>query len=115
MWDNGFRQITTSTKPILSPADMRNFKIRVPVVPLWVAMFKALGQRPSAFRWTKPIRRCRRKIADGQENPLSLINIAKFYEVQKYCSLTNHAWDGFWLVANQRVWARVARPIYNPY
>ena len=46
VWDNGFRQITTSTKPILTPADLQRFKIRVPVVPLWVAMFKALQAAP---------------------------------------------------------------------
>jgi TRAP-type C4-dicarboxylate transport system substrate-binding protein len=47
------------------------------------------------------------KIADGQENPLALIDAAKFYEVQKFCSLTNHAWDGFWLLASGRVWRTV--------
>jgi TRAP-type C4-dicarboxylate transport system substrate-binding protein len=46
VWDNGFRQITTSTKAIQTPADPQEFKIRVPVVPLWVSMFKALGAAP---------------------------------------------------------------------
>jgi len=44
------------------------------------------------------------RFADGQENPLALIDSAKFFEVQKYCSLTNHSWDGFWFIANSRVW-----------
>jgi TRAP-type C4-dicarboxylate transport system substrate-binding protein len=47
------------------------------------------------------------KVADGQENPLALIESAKFYEVQKFCSLTNHAWDGFWFVAGGKVWKTV--------
>jgi TRAP-type transport system periplasmic protein len=38
-------------------------------------------------------------VADGQENPLALIESAKFFEVQKFCSLTNHSWDGFWFLA----------------
>jgi hypothetical protein len=46
-------------------------------------------------------------VADGQENPLALIESAKFYEVQKFCSLTNHAWDGFWFVAGGKVWKSV--------
>jgi len=104
VWDNGFRQITTSTKPIATPADLQNFKIRVPVVPLWVSMFKALGAAPVSIPLNEAYSSLQTKIADGQENPLALINIAKFYEVQKYCSLTNHAWDGFWLVANPHIW-----------
>jgi TRAP-type transport system periplasmic protein len=107
VWDNGFRQITTSTKPIRSPGDLVNFKIRVPVVPLWVAMFKALQAAPISIPLNEAYSSLQTRIADGQENPLSLINIAKFYEVQKYCALTNHAWDGFWLVANADLWKRL--------
>lgn len=111
VWDNGFRQITTSTKPIQSPADLVNFKIRVPVVPLWVSMFKALRAAPVSIPLNEAYSSLQTRIADGQENPLSLINIAKFYEVQKYCSLTNHAWDGFWLVANEGNWKKMPADI----
>ena len=111
VWDNGFRQITTSTKAIRTPADLVNFKLRVPVVPLWVAMFKALQAAPVSIPLNEAYSSLQTKIADGQENPLSLINIAKFYEVQKYCALTNHAWDGFWLVANGTLWASLPRDV----
>lgn len=111
VWDNGFRQITTSTKPIRSPEDLARFKIRVPVVPLWVAMFKALQAAPVSIPLNEAYSSLQTKIADGQENPLSLINIAKFYEVQKFCSLTNHAWDGFWLVANDRKWQSLSAEV----
>lgn len=113
VWDNGFRQITTSTRPIQTPDDLVNFKIRVPVVPLWVAMFKALRAAPVSIPLNEAYSSLQTKIADGQENPLSLINIAKFYEVQKYCALTNHAWDGFWLVANDRLWKGLPRAIQD--
>ena len=43
-------------------------------------------------------------MVEGQENPLAIIATAKLYEVQKYCSLTNHMWDGFWFLANRRAW-----------
>jgi TRAP-type transport system periplasmic protein len=107
VWDNGFRQITSSTHPIKAPEDLANFKIRVPVVPLWVAMFSALGAAPVSIPLNEAYSALQTKIADGQENPLALIESAKFYEVQKFCSLTNHAWDGFWLLSSARIWKTV--------
>ncbi|MEW5888578.1 MAG: TRAP transporter substrate-binding protein [Pseudomonadota bacterium] len=104
VWDNGFRQVTTSTRPIRTPEDLQNLKIRVPVVPLWVSMFKALGAAPVSLPLSEAYQALQTKVADAQENPLALIESAKFYEVQKYCSLTNHAWDGFWFIANGRIW-----------
>lgn len=107
VWDNGFRQITSSTRPIAAPGDIKGFKIRVPVVPLWVSMFSALGAAPTSIPLSEAYSALQTRIADGQENPLALIHAAKFYEVQKYCSLTNHAWDGFWLLASGKVWRTV--------
>ena len=104
VWDNGFRHITSSTRPITSPDDLKNFKLRVPLVPLWVAMFKALGAAPVSLPLSEAYQALQTKVADGQENPLAIIEAAKFYEVQKYCSLTGHAWDGFWFMAGARAW-----------
>src|SRR6201996_9489540 len=87
VWDNGFRQITSSTRPIKAPEDLANFKIRVPVVPLWVSMFSAFGAAPVSIPLNEAYSALQTKIADGQENPLALIESAKFYEVQKFCSL----------------------------
>ncbi len=111
MWDNGFRQITSSTKPINSPDDLKNFKIRVPVVPLWVALFSAFGAAPVSIPLNEAYSALQTKIADGQENPLALIEAAKFYEVQKYLSLTNHSWDGFWGIASARIWKTVPKDL----
>ncbi len=110
-WDNGFRQITTSTHPIQTPGDLKTFKIRIPVVPLWVSMFSALGAAPISIPLSEAYSALQTRIADGQENPLALIESSKFYEVQKYCSLTSHSWDGFWLLANGRVWRTVPADI----
>jgi tripartite ATP-independent transporter DctP family solute receptor len=107
MWDNGFRQVTSSAKPIRSPADFAGFKIRVPVSPIWVSLFKAFGASPASLNFSELYSALQTKIVDGQENPLTLIDSAKFYEVQKYCSLTNHMWDGFWFLANRRAWDRL--------
>lgn len=102
MWDNGFRQITSSTRAIKGPDDLKGFKIRVPVSPLWTSMFQALGASPISINFAEVYSALQTKIAEGQENPLSLIQIAKLYEVQKYCSMTSHMWDGFWMLANKR-------------
>ena len=106
-FDNGFRQITTSSKPIRTPEDLRGVKLRVPPSPLWTSMFQALGASPTTINFAEVYSALQTKIADGQENPLSLIETAKLYEVQKYCSMTNHMWDGFWLLANRRALDRL--------
>ena len=107
IWDNGFRQTTTSTKPIQSPDDFKGVKLRVPVSPLWTSMFTALGASPTSINFSEVYSALQTRIVDGQENPLNLIETAKIYEVQKFCSLTNHMWDGFWFLANRRAWERL--------
>ena len=103
--DNGFRNITTSTKPINTAADLQGFKIRVPVSPLWTSMFKAFGAAPTGINFSEVYSALQTKVVEGQENPLAIIDIAKIYEVQKYCSMTGHMWDGQWVLANGRRWA----------
>jgi TRAP-type transport system periplasmic protein len=105
IWDNGFRQTTSSSKPITGPDDFKGFKIRVPVSPLWTSMFKAFDASPASINFSEVYSALQTKIVEGQENPLALISAAKLYEVQKYCSLTNHMWDGFWFLMNRRAWA----------
>jgi tripartite ATP-independent transporter DctP family solute receptor len=107
IWDNGFRQITSSNKPIQVPEDLKGFKIRVPVSPLWTSMFTAFGASPASINFAEVYTALQTKIVDGQENPLAIISTAKLYEVQKYCSATNHMWDGFWFLANRRAWDRL--------
>src|SRR6201998_3330729 len=105
IWDNGFRQTTTSTKPVATPDDFKGFKIRVPVSPLWTSMFKAFDAAPASINFNEVYSALQTKIVEGQENPLALISTAKLYEVQKYCSLTNHMWDGYWFLMNRRAGA----------
>ena len=107
IWDNGYRQTTTSTKPITTPDDLRGVKMRVPVSPLWTSMFTALGASPASINFSEVYSALQTHIVDGQENPLAVIETAKLYEVQKYCSMTNHMWDGFWFLANRRAFDRL--------
>ena len=107
IWDNGFRQTTSSTKPINTPEDLRGLKIRVPVSPLWTSMYKAFEAAPTSINFNEVYTALQTKVVDAQENPLAIISTAKLYEVQKFCSLTNHMWDGFWFLANRRAWERL--------
>ena len=107
IWDNGYRQTTSSTRPIVTAADFRGFKIRVPVSPLWTSLFKAFDASPTSINFNETYSSLQTRIVEGQENPLALISTAKLYEVQKYCSLTNHMWDGYWFLANRRAFERI--------
>jgi TRAP-type C4-dicarboxylate transport system substrate-binding protein len=90
---------------------MRGFKIRVPPAPLVVSMFKALNAGPTALALGEVYTSLQTKVVDGQENPLTTIYADKFYEVQKYCSITNHQWNGDWLVMNPRTWNAVPKDL----
>jgi tripartite ATP-independent transporter DctP family solute receptor len=105
IWDEGFRQITSGTKPINAPEDLHGFKIRVPPSPIELSLFQSLGASPITINFAEVYTALQTHIADGQENPLGNIETQKYYQVQKYCSLTNHIWVGHWLMANGQFWA----------
>jgi tripartite ATP-independent transporter DctP family solute receptor len=103
-WDLGFRHVTTSARPIRTPEDMRDLKLRVPVAPLFVSCFKALGSAPTPLNFDEVYSALQTKLIDGQENDVIVTDTAKLYEVQKYCALTGHIWDGYFTLANGRMW-----------
>ena len=92
IWSSGFRQVTNSTRPISTPDDLKGLKMRVPVSPLWTSLFKHLGASPASVSFAETYSSLQTKVVDGQENPLAIVSIAKLYEVQKFCSMTNHIW-----------------------
>lgn len=106
IWDaGGFRQISSGTRPITTPEDLKGFKIRVPPGPLWISLFQALGAGPTSLNFAELYSALQTKVFDGQENALLTIETNKLFEVQKYISLTNHMWDGNWFLANSKLWA----------
>jgi tripartite ATP-independent transporter DctP family solute receptor len=109
--DNGYRNVTTNTRPIATPADLAGFKIRVPVGPLWSSLFRALGAVPTSMDFSEVYAALQRGVVDGQENPLSIIQLARLYEVQKHCSMTGHLWDGQWVLANGKTWAGMPKDL----
>jgi TRAP-type transport system periplasmic protein len=111
IFDNGFRQITSSTRIIRDPADLADMKIRVPLGRLWTSMFSALGALPTAINFSETYSALQTRVVEGQENSLLVVEAAKLFEVQRYCSLTNHMWDGIWLLANPESMNRLPEPI----
>lgn len=109
-WDLGFRQITTN-KPIEKASDLAGAKLRVPGAPALVSLFTALGASPVSMQFGEVYTSLQTKVVDGQENPLSVIDAGKFYEVQKYCAVTNHVWDGYHICANPAAWNRLPNDI----
>ena len=99
-WVNGFRQITTSTKPIKTVADIEGLKIRTPPSKIWVDMFKELGAAPTPIAASEMYAALQTHVVDAQENPFTILETYRLFEVQRYISVTNHMWSNFWVVAN---------------
>ncbi len=107
LWANGFRQVTSSTRDILAPADLKGFKMRVPPAPILTSLFQALGASPTPINFNELYSALQTKVVEGQENPLAIIATTKLYEVQKSLSATGHVWDGYQIVGNRRAWERL--------
>lgn len=106
-WDNGFRQITSSTREIRTPEDLKGFKIRVPPAPMLTSLFKAFEAGAAPINFNELYSALQTKVVEGQENPLAITATARLNEVQKSCSLTGHVWDGYWILGNKRAWQRL--------
>ncbi len=107
IWDNGYRHITSSTKEIRTPEDLKGFKIRVPPAPPLTSLFKSIDSAPTPINFNELYSSLQTKVVEGQENPLAIIATTRLYEVQKSCSLTGHVWDGYWVLGNKRSFARL--------
>ncbi len=98
----GFFIITNSKREIRSPKDMKGLKIRTMTVPLHMEIIKSLGAAPTPIAWSEVYTSLQTGVVDGQMNPISIINMAKFYEVQKYATLTNHIYAPYIWVMNAK-------------
>jgi tripartite ATP-independent transporter DctP family solute receptor len=107
IWDEGFREITSSTRQISTPDDLHGFKIRVPPSPISLSIFQSLGAAAVTINAAELYTSLQTHVVDGQENPLGNIQTMKLAQVQKYCSLTNHMWVGYWLLMNGPFWSGI--------
>jgi tripartite ATP-independent transporter DctP family solute receptor len=107
IWDFGFRHITTSSRPIENAADMVDLKIRTQIDSEQMDMFRALGAVPIVI--TLPYLRMalEHHQIDGQEGMLPVVEYARLNEVQAYCAMTYHVWDGLWLCINAAAWKKL--------
>jgi tripartite ATP-independent transporter DctP family solute receptor len=100
MWARPFRQMTNSRRAITQPQDLAGMKFRVPNNPLWVEFFSKMGAAPTPMAFGEVYNALQLKVVDGQENPINIPVSAKFFEVQKYVTLSNHMADGWVLALN---------------
>jgi tripartite ATP-independent transporter DctP family solute receptor len=104
VWENGYRHITNNKRPIVKPADLNGIKLRTPRGKWRVKMFEAYGASPSPLPFSEVFTALQTGVMDGQENPFANIWTAKFYEVQKYLSLTGHVYTPGYPVVGINKW-----------
>jgi TRAP-type transport system periplasmic protein len=104
IFESGLRELTSSNKPIKNAEDMNGLKIRVPTTKIMVDLFRTLGASPTALDLTQTYQGLQTHLVEATELPIPTIESEHIYEVQKYISLTNHSWSGFFLVANPAAW-----------
>jgi len=104
MWGAGFRNMTNNIRPIDGPTDLEGIKMRTLQAPTILATYRAYGANPTAMAYVEVYNGLQQGVVEGQENPLANIASMKFYEVQKYMTLTRHAYHTYAAVMNMDAW-----------
>jgi len=107
-WENGFRNITNTQKPINIPEDLKGLKLRVTPSKMRLDTFNTLEALPVPIPFSELYSALQQGVVDGQENPLAIIYSNHFYEVQKYLSMTGHIWGNAVLVISEKDWNKVS-------
>ncbi len=103
-WENGFRNLSNSKRPINRLEDMEGIKLRVMQNPVYIDTFKTLGANAVPMAFSELFGAMETKTVDGQENPYTTILSSKFYEVQKYVTATNHVYSPWILLVSKKYW-----------
>ncbi|RYG09702.1 MAG: TRAP transporter substrate-binding protein [Burkholderiales bacterium] len=104
IWDLGFRNMTNSKRPITKVEDLQGLKLRVIASPIYLDMFNTLGANPVPMTFGEVYGALESKAIDGQDNPVGVIESAKFAEVQKFMSLTRHIYTGMPFLMSKKTW-----------
>ncbi len=104
MWGAGFRHMTNNVRPITGPDDLKGIKMRTLQAPTILSTYRAYGANPTAMAYVEVYNGLQQGVVEGQENPLANISSMKFYEVQKYMTLTGHAYHTYAAVMNKNKW-----------
>jgi len=102
-WENGFRNLTNSKRPVTKLEDLDGIKLRVMQNNVFLDSFKTLGANAVPMPFSELFSALETKTVDGQENPFNTILSSKFFEVQKYLSVTNHVYSP-WIVLVSKKW-----------
>lgn len=103
-FENGFRVITNSKRPINKLEDIKGLKIRTPQAPISVAIFEALGANVTPMSFGELYSALQQGVVDGQENAYNTVASSRFFEVQKYTAETNHMWGSYVIMASGKWW-----------
>ena len=110
-YENGVRHMTNSKRPIRKPEDMKGLKIRVMEQPIYIEMIKALGGNPTPMAFGELFTALQQGVVDGQENPAAHIYTARFFEVQKYISLTAHTYSAEPMLVSLAAWNKLPKDL----
>lgn len=102
-WENGFRNLTNNKQPVAKLEDLSGIKLRVMQNDVFLNSFKTLGANAIPLPFSELFTALETKTVDGQENPYNTILSSKFYEVQKYLTVTNHVYSP-WIVTVSKKW-----------
>ena len=108
-WENGFRNLTNNKKPVARLEDLEGIKLRVMQNNVYLDSFKILGANAVPLPYSELFTALETKAVDGQENPYNTILSAKFYEVQKYLSVTNHVYAPWIVTVSKKYWDGLSR------
>lgn len=103
-WENGFRNLTNSKKPVAKAEDFEGVKLRVMQNNIFLDSFKTLGANAVPMAFGEVFTALETRTIDGQENPFVTIETSKFSEVQKYLSVTRHAYTPFLVLYSKKLW-----------
>ncbi len=103
-WENGFRNLTNSKRPVNKVEDLSGIKLRVMQNPIFLDTFKATGTNAVPMNFGEVFAALETGTIDGQENPFVTIETSKFNEVQKYLTVTKHAYTPFLVLFSKRIW-----------
>ncbi|MEO3692582.1 TRAP transporter substrate-binding protein [Roseateles paludis] len=108
-WENGFRNLTNSKRPVTKFEDLDGIKLRVMQNNVYLDSFKLLGANAVPMPFSELFGALETKAVDGQENPFNTILSSKFYEVQKYLSVTNHVYSPWVMMASKKWWDTLSK------
>jgi len=108
-WENGFRNLTNSKRAVNKLEDLDGIKLRVMQNNVYLDSFKTLGANAVPLPFSELFSALETKTVDGQENPYNTILSSKFYEVQKYLSITNHVYSPWIVLVSKKWWDQLSK------